>query len=219
MLTTHTRITVLAAAIALIGILAASALLFSRQSDAHPTPSATDALAAATAAGGEVAATLNGTPILLATVRQAQIMSQVVGGPAQEALNKPGAALDQMIRSELLFQEAARRGLVPADSLVRAQVLEQQAALKSDLAGPSADPTMQKVQAQLAGTGFSVDEYATSPQVFSLFQHSMAVAALTNAITADIPADARTQEAIAARLGTLYQQLPDKADVKILVSR
>ncbi len=215
---THTRFTFASAAVGLAAILAAFAFLLWSRVDAQPAPSAKDAVAAGTAAGDRTAATVNGTPVSLASVQQAQIMSEVMGGPAQDALSKPGAALDNAIRSELLFQEAARRGLVPADAVVREEVLRQQASLQKLLASPAADPRLKQVQRDLAGTGFSVDEYASSPKVFAAFQRAMAIAALTKAITADLPPAARTEAAVAARVNALYQQLRAKADVKVLIS-
>ena len=66
-------------------------------------------------------------------------MSEDMGGPARDSLSKPGAALENAIRSELLFQEAASRGLVPPDAVVREEVLRQQASLQKLLASPAAE--------------------------------------------------------------------------------
>lgn len=180
-------------------------------------PEPHEALEAGAAAGDQVAAVVNGVEIPLARVKQAQLFSQVLGGTAETALGTGRGSLDAAIREELLFQEAARRGLRPDPAVVKAEVLKQQQAVMAMLANPNADPKLKEVQAALAGTGFAVEDYDKNPAVFAVFERSAAIAALRVQLVADLPESGRTAAVTESRLEALYQQLRASAEVKVLI--
>lgn len=193
------------------------ALLTMSRADAGRKPEPREALDAGTAARDQVAAVVNGAEIPLARVKQAQLFSQVLGGPAEEELGSGPVALETLIRDELLYQEAVRRGLKPGAAEVKAEVLRAQQAMRDYLSSPGADPKLKEMQATLAGTGFSVEEYDTSAAVFAVFERSVAIAALRAQFIAGIPEENRTQAVVESRVAALYQQLRSSAAIEILI--
>lgn len=200
-------------AIVALGIVLLSML----QVGAQRKPTPREAIEAGTLAGDKVAAVVNGTEIPLARVRQAQLFSQIVGGPAETEMGSGSGALNAMIRDELLFQEAVRRGLQPDPGAVKSEVLRQQQAMRDLLASPNADAKIKEIQAALVSTGFGIDDYDKNPAVFAAFERSAAIAALRAQLVADLPETARSQASTEGRVGALYQQLRASADVRILV--
>lgn len=213
------RVSKRAIAGAALGVVGAAALVVVwTQAGAGQAPTAREAMSAATATGDKVAAVVNGVPIPLARVKLAEAFSQSIGGPSEVAFGTGKAALEQHIKNELLFQEAARRGLRPDPAEVQREVLRNQQALKEMLSRPDADPKMKEIEAALAGTPYSIENYDKSPEVFAVFERALAIGALTRQLMADVPPAAQTLALSQERVDELHRQLRARADVKILVA-
>lgn len=213
------RVSKRAIAGAALGVVGAAALVVVwTQAGAGQAPTAREAMSAATATGDKVAAVVNGVPIPLARVKLAEAFSQSIGGPSEVAFGTGKAALEQHIKNELLFQEAARRGLRPDPAEVQREVLRNQQALKEMLSRPDADPKMKEVEAALAGKPYSIENYDKSPEVFAVFERALAIGALTRQLMADVPPAAQTLALSQERVDELHRQLRARADVKILVA-
>jgi len=210
------RTSVILAAVAVIA-LGVGFVALSQVGTAQRKPTARDALDGGTAAGDQVAAVVNGTEIPLAYIKQAQLFSQILGGPAEAELGSGVGALNAAVRDELLYQEAVRRGLRPDPVVVQSEVVRQQQGLQALLSSPNADPKLKEIQAALAGTGFAVEDYDRSPAVFAVFERSAAIAALRAGLVADLPERERTQATTESRMEALYQQLRASSDVRILI--
>ncbi|MCC6382461.1 MAG: hypothetical protein IT304_08120 [Dehalococcoidia bacterium] len=210
------RILVVTVPVAVAAVMA-TVVLLGGETAAQPRPGPGDALATATAAGPGAAAIVNGAVIPLSRVKVTQAFSQVLGGPAEASLGTVQGALKEMVDNELLYQEAARRGLEPPEAEVHRFVTEQKAALERLLADPTADPKLKQLQESLKGTGFDVASYDTNPDVAAVFRRSLAVNALRLQIRAEFPADQRTQANTDAAVAKLADELRAKGDVRILV--
>lgn len=204
---------------AVLGVVGAIALVVVwSQAGAGRAPTARGATSAGATADDQVAALVNGVPISLARVRLAEAFSQPIGGPAAVAFGTEKAALEQHIKNELLFQEAARRGLQPDPAEVQQEVIRNQQALKEMSSRPDADPKMKEIEAALAGTPYSIENYDKSPEVFAVFERALAIGALTRQLMADVPPAAQTLALSQERVDELHRQLRASANVKILVA-
>ncbi|HMO54439.1 MAG TPA: hypothetical protein PJ994_08050, partial [Tepidiformaceae bacterium] len=88
--------------------------------------------------------------------------------------------LEELVDTELLYQEATRGGLVPSDDEVLASARQTKAALQEALrtSDDSASSALRAMFAELEGTPYHLDVYDSSPVILESMRRSIAVSHL-----------------------------------------
>lgn len=187
------------------------------EAEASPARDFADAVAALDGSGAETVATVNGTPISMGKVKAYLVVNSAGRKLGQISFNKSVRDyVDGLIESELLFQEARRRGLVPSDAEVQAAATQTKAGLiefmKEDSESAKA---LREVFAQVNGTPYGIDAYDTGVMLDN-FRHTMAIGAVRNALGDELPADAREDRSKReARVQAVLADLRAKAKIEV----
>lgn len=177
-----------------------------------------DAVATLQQGSSQPVATINGVVIPASKVEAYVILSRANHfGDATPPASTPEQYVDSLISTELLYQEAVRRGIDPSD----AQVLDLASQTKAGLLSAMKENTevaanLRDAFSQVQGTPYAVEAYDSSPEMLGAFRRQIAVNALREKILAQLSAadrqDTTKREAtVAAFVATLRA----KAEVKL----
>ena len=216
---TRARLSIVAVAlVALVSIATGSAILISGAS-AEKDRTFEEARAAGAAAGAAVAARVGDREIPLREIEMAIVFMRNQPEPPDLDLTDPRAVVEVFVRTEVMFQEAERRGLLPTDSEVHAAVLEQQAALQAAPSDPGGPGALKAWAGELKGTPFDIDLYDSSDEVHKVYRQTLAVGLLSQTVLAEFPdIDPRDRPARERVLDEFYEKLLAEADVEVFVN-
>ncbi len=204
---------------ALAAITLAFALREVRGSDAHASHAQDfgDSIAALTNAGSETAATVNGVPISMGKVKAYMVFSAT--GKKLGQVSFDGSVrqyVDSLIESELLFQEAQRRNLVPSDVDVEAYAKQNKAGLLEYMNQDTPEAKgLREVFAQVKGTPYGIDAYE-GPVMLDSFRHTLAIGAVRTAISDELPpADVKDRAKRDAHVNAVLSELKSNAKIEV----
>lgn len=174
---------------------------------------------------GEAAAVVNGSEIPLAKVHAFAVLRNATGFESTVPQDITQAEyLDQLIDTELLYQEAVRRQLEPSDD----EVLALATATKQGLAGLVASDSEQgndlrRVFEAIEGTDYHYEAYDSAPVMLDGFRQQIAVNALREQLLADAgfeqgSPERNDREAVEAVVNEYANSLRATADIEILAT-
>lgn len=176
-----------------------------------------DAIAKLTNSGAETAATVNGVPISIGKVKAYLVFSSTGKKLGQVSFDKSVREyVDGLIESELLFQEAQRRGLVPSDAEVQAAATQTKTGLIEFMKQDTQEAKdLRNVFAQVKGTPYGIDAY-DSGVMLDNFRHTMAIGKVRSAIGDELPTDARADKSKRdTRVQEVLAELRAKATIEV----
>lgn len=189
-----------ASALAVLALMLGLRALGSDSAGASDFEQFREAVARAEDRSGGVAARVNGVDIPLAKLEAFAVSrSTAIGLESGVASVSAEEFLDELIRIELQYQEAVRRGLAPTDAEILETATQTKegllVALESD--DPSAD-NLREMFEEFEGSPYHVDVYDSSPQMLESIGRSMAVSRLRSDVfaAAGNPTDPATKEAL-----------------------
>ncbi|HMO95081.1 MAG TPA: SurA N-terminal domain-containing protein [Tepidiformaceae bacterium] len=175
-----------------------------------------EAIARAEARSGEAAANVNGVEIPVSKLEAFAIAryTQGIGTEGRVSSMTVQDFLEELIDTELLYQEATRRGLVPSDDEVLASARQTKAALQEALrtSDDSASSALRAMFAELEGTPYHLDVYDSSPVILESMRRSIAVSHLRVQIGG--AAQGEEREVLVA---AFVDSLREMADIEVLV--
>lgn len=207
------------AAVALIGVVSWQA--WSRSgATASPAEYFGDAVAELSADDGTAVAVVNGVSIPQSKVRAFLVFHSA--GVTLTPDNQPRSVqeyVEMLVETELMFQEAQRRGLVPSDEEVVAMARQQKQVLLDFLSQDTPEAHEARAWAdQLKGTDYHPEVYDTRQVMLDGWRRTMAVGLLRGEImktlSPDVLADLEKREAAFKQYAA---ELRKAADVQVLV--
>ena len=175
------------------------------------------AIAALTDSTSATVATVNGVPISIGKVKAYMVLSSTGRKLGQVTFDKPVAEyVNGLIESELLFQEAQRRGLVPSDAVVQASATQTKTGLLEFMKQDTQDAkNLRDVFAQVKGTPYGIDAYDSGVMLDS-FRHTLAIGAARTAISDELPlADVKDRAKRDAHVADVLAGLKAKAKIEV----
>ena len=175
------------------------------------------AIAALTDSPSATVATVNGVPISIGKVKAYMVLSSTGRKLGQVTFDKPVAEyVNGLIESELLFQEAQRRGLVPSDAVVQASATQTKTGLLEFMKQDTQDAkNLRDVFAQVKGTPYGIDAYDSGVMLDS-FRHTLAIGAARTAISDELPlADVKDRAKRDAHVADVLAGLKAKAKIEV----
>jgi hypothetical protein len=203
----HWLIAVAGAALGLVAVGTAAVVLSAAASDKSD---AYEVAQEAAPAGDEVAATVNGQPVLRSSVRALEIMA----GAYDLGTKDEAEVLDSLILQEVLRQEAERRGLQASDAEIQEVIKDQQQGFIADRASGVLDADISSMLEGLAKIGHPVESWDTDPVIIAQWAGVIAQSKLYREETADLsPEQPGYQEALAKRVAEINDRLMSEADI------
>ena len=180
-----------------------------------------DAVAELSKDDGAVVAVVNGVAVPEAKVRAFLVFQSARTGVGGSELPWASIAeyVDMLIENELMFQEAERRGLVPADEDVLSQARMQKEGLLEFMRQDTSDAReLRALFDQIRDTPYHVDVYDSSPVMLDGMQRTMAIGLLRNELMQALPAEVRADPAKREAAFKAYAaELRAAADVNVLL--